>query len=68
MERRLLFDGAAVEIGQLPLEAVTSLIGYIKVWNGSAWVPKPVKYWTGAAWITKPLKFWNGSTWITTAY
>lgn len=40
--------------------------GYIKVWNGSAWVVKPVKVWNGAAWVIKPAKFWNGSAWITT--
>lgn len=40
--------------------------GQIKVWNGSAWVAKPVKYWNGSAWVTKPLKYWNGSEWITT--
>lgn len=38
--------------------------GLIKVWNGSAWVEKPVKVWDGAAWVTKPLKRWGGSTWI----
>jgi hypothetical protein len=41
--------------------------GYVKVWNGSAWVIKPVKVWTGAAWVIKPAKFWNGSAWITTS-
>ena len=38
--------------------------GLIKVWNGSAWVEKPVKVWTGSAWVTKPLKRWTGSTWV----
>jgi hypothetical protein len=42
--------------------------GNIKVWNGSAWVAKPVKVWNGSAWVTKPLKRWNGSAWITTPY
>lgn len=37
--------------------------GLIKVWNGSAWVEKPVKVWTGSAWVTKPLKRWTGSSW-----
>lgn len=34
-----------------------------KVWNGSAWVAKPVNVWNGSAWVTKTLKYWNGSTW-----
>lgn len=38
--------------------------GLIKVWNGSAWVEKPVKVWTGSAWVTKPLKRWTGSAWV----
>jgi hypothetical protein len=36
----------------------------LKVWNGSAWVAKPVKVWSGSAWVTKPVKTWNGSAWI----
>ena len=42
--------------------------GYIKVWNGSAWVAKPVKVWNGSAWVQKPVKRWNGSNWIATPY
>ena len=42
--------------------------GQIKVWDGSAWVAKPMKVWTGAAWEIKPVKFYNGSTWVTTTY
>lgn len=38
--------------------------GLIKVWNGTAWVEKPVKVWTGSAWVTKPLKRWNGTAWV----
>ena len=37
--------------------------GLIKVWNGSAWVDKPVKVWNGSSWVAKPLKFWNGTSW-----
>jgi hypothetical protein len=43
---------------------VAPTAGRTKVWNGSAWVLKPVKVWTGSAWVTKPLKVWNGSAWI----
>lgn len=38
--------------------------GKIKVWNGSAWVEKPVKVWNGSTWVEKPLKVWNGSAWV----
>lgn len=41
--------------------------GYIKVWDGTQWVKKPVKVWDGSQWVVKPLKFWNGATWQTTA-
>ena len=37
--------------------------GLAKVWNGTAFVEKPVKVWTGSAFVQKPLKFWTGSTW-----
>jgi len=37
--------------------------GGLKVWNGSAWVTKPMKVWTGAAWAVKPVKRWNGPSW-----
>jgi hypothetical protein len=42
--------------------------GQIKVWNGSAFVAKPVKVWNGSSWVTKPVKYWNGSSWVTTTY
>lgn len=44
----------------------TSDAGHIGVWNGSAWVRKPVKVWTGSAWVIKPLKRWTGSIWSVT--
>lgn len=51
------FPGAAA-----PTPAFT---GGMKVWNGTAWVIKPVKWWNGTAWVTKPLKRWNGTAWVT---
>ncbi|HEU4913838.1 MAG TPA: kelch repeat-containing protein [Candidatus Saccharimonadales bacterium] len=42
--------------------------GNIKVWNGSAWVAKPMKVWNGSAWVVKPVKRWNGSAWVETSY
>jgi hypothetical protein len=42
--------------------------GNIKVWNGTAWVAKPVKVWNGSAWVAKPVKRWNGTAWVTTTY
>lgn len=38
--------------------------GRPKVWNGSAWVRKPLKIWNGSAWVEKPVKRWNGSAWV----
>ena len=38
--------------------------GYVKVWDGSAWVLKPVKVWNGSAWEIKPAKYWDGSAWV----
>lgn len=40
--------------------------GYIKVWNGTAWVKKPIKVWNGTAWVAKPVKRWNGVAWVAT--
>lgn len=37
--------------------------GYIKVWDGSGWVLKPVKVWNGSGWVIKPVKFWDGAAW-----
>lgn len=42
--------------------------GNAKVWNGSAFVAKPVKMWNGSSWVAKPVKYYNGSTWVTTPY
>ena len=39
--------------------------GFIKVWNGSAWVSKPLKVWNGTAWVSKSLKVWTGTIWRT---
>jgi hypothetical protein len=67
MARRSLFDGAQIELGQLPLEVPEdAFAGYFKVWDGADWVKKPVKVWTGSEWVIKPLKFWNGSAWTLT--
>jgi len=37
--------------------------GQMKVWDGSANIPKPVKVWNGSAWVQKVVKGWNGSIW-----
>lgn len=52
----------------LALRPAATAGGNIKVWNGSAWVAKPVKVWNGSAWVAKPVKVWNGSAWVTTDY
>ena len=40
--------------------------GLMKIWDGSAWVKKPVKIWDGSTWTQKPAKVWNGSEWLIT--
>ena len=40
--------------------------GRIKVWNGTAWVKKPIKVWNGTSWVVKPVKRWNGTAWVAT--
>lgn len=42
----------------------TSATGRPKVWNGSAWVQKPLKVWSGSAWVEKPVKVYNGSSFV----
>lgn len=59
---------AAMSIALRPDPSPPSSGGKIKVWDGSAWVVKPVKVWNGSAWVEKPLKRWNGSAWVTTSY
>lgn len=58
----------ASTISRLEFFGPSAVFGYIKYWNGSAWVPKPIKYWNGSAWVQKPLKFWNGTAWTPTEY
>jgi hypothetical protein len=41
--------------------------GRVKVWDGSAWLVKPVKVWDGAAWLVRPVKVWDGSAWAWTS-
>jgi hypothetical protein len=38
--------------------------GLAKLWDGSAWVAKPVKYWDNSSWVAKPMKRWDGSFWV----
>lgn len=45
-------------------DAAAATTTLAKVWNGTAWVVKPVKYWNGSAWVTKPVKRWSGSAWV----
>lgn len=48
--------------------AAGTVSGQMKVYDGSAFVPKPVKVWNGTAWVVKPLKRWNGTSWVSTNY
>ena len=43
-----------------------ALTGLIKMWNGTAWVQRPVKVWNGTKWVTKPVKAWSGAAWVKT--
>lgn len=40
----------------------------VKVYDGAAFVAKPLKRWNGTAWVAVPadrLKFYDGATWST---
>lgn len=39
--------------------------GGVKVWDGTAFVVKPIKVYNGSTWVEKPVKVWNGSSWVT---
>ncbi len=42
--------------------------GNVKIWNGAAFVVKPLKVWDGLAFTIKPAKTWNGTNWVETSY
>lgn len=48
----------------IALKPTTHILGRLNIWNGSAWVEKPMKAWSGSAWVEKPVKVWNGSSWV----
>lgn len=64
--RRRLDTRSQTFAGTKGIATWTLTYGYIKVWDGAAFVKKPVKVWSGTAWVIKPVKFWNGTTWQTT--
>lgn len=47
------------------LANVTALDPFlINVWNGSAWVQKPMKIWDGSSWTNpRDVLYWTGSAW-----
>ena len=53
-------DHVQVDVDWIPAH----IPGRLNVWNGSAWVEKPMKAWSGSAWVEKPVKVWNGSGWV----
>ena len=53
---------------QIQAGTVTTVTGYIKVWDRSQFVVKPVKYWDGSQWVQKPLKVWDGTQWVAKEY
>lgn len=40
-----------------------TIAGGIRIWNGTAWLKRPVQVWNGTAWVVKTLKVWSGSSW-----
>lgn len=36
----------------------------MKIWNGTAWVYKPVRMWNGATWEPRIIKIWDGDEWV----
>lgn len=64
------FDNFNIAGGSTTTTTTTtaSTTGQAKVYNGSAFVAKPVKAYNGSAFVTKPLKRWNGSAWVATSY
>lgn len=38
--------------------------GQPKIWNGTAWVNKPLKVWDGSAWNEKPVYGYDGTEWV----
>ncbi len=36
----------------------------VKVWDGAAWVPKPLKVWNGSSWVTRAPKSWSETAWF----
>lgn len=39
-------------------------MGFIKKYNGSAFVDAPVKKWSGSTWVEPEVKKWDGSKWV----
>lgn len=63
------FDNLNVAGGSTTTTTTTTgSTGKIKVYNGSAFVAKPMKYYNGSAFVAKPVKRWNGSAWVPTNY
>lgn len=36
----------------------------MKIWNGTAWVYKPVRMWNGSTWEPRIIKIWDGDDWV----
>lgn len=50
------------------VSASSTTRGQIKIYDGTAFVAKPVKVWDGSSWGTKPAKRWSGTAWTETNY
>jgi hypothetical protein len=62
----MIFAYAPLLPAAAELQATPATTGYIKYWDGSQWVKKPVKYWDGSQWVLKPIKWYDGSQWLVT--
>lgn len=47
------------------IDVSTGAVTYatVKVWDGGAWLTKPLKVWNGSAWVVKPVKAWDSAAW-----
>lgn len=61
-------DGTNTFYGSLSLGGAVAKVNGFKVWNGTAWVVKPVKVWNGTSFVAKPLKRWTGTAWVNVEY
>lgn len=40
-----------------------TILGRVKIWTGTEWIPCTVKVWDGTSWSDADLKFYDGVSW-----